>query len=147
MSIDTTTAYPSMRKKNHFGDCLVATKDLDIGVIVQKFLAEPTEKIFHGYLTAPLEERHVIIIGKDAFGAYQYGRVISDAKFINHSCNPNCAVDEKDGKVVKTIRSVRENEELTMGYDVGSGYWDPRWNFNCLCLAANCRKVINGFKT
>lgn len=137
--------FPSTLSKNHFGDSLISTKDLTIGTLVQKFLAEPTEKAFNGDLNAPLDERHVILLGQDAQGKLLYGRVISNARYVNHSCNPNCEVNS--AKEIHTIKPVKQNEELTIAYDAGSGKWEPSWNFQCLCLARNCRGLIDSYKT
>lgn len=142
-----TLTFASERSSNHFGDCLIAKSSLEIGTIVQQFITRVNDRPFRGDLAAPLDERHVIVIGKDSLGNYQYGRVISDAKYVNHSCDPNCAVDDEG--VLKTIKYVNASEELTMGYDVRWGVcdrWEPNWDFNCLCLAENCRKVINSYK-
>lgn len=140
----SNTTYQSKVSKNHFGESLVATKNLPAHVIIQKFQTEATAKAFNGDFNAPLDERHVIVIGEDSKGNLLYGRVISNAKYINHSCDPNCMVTIS--KEVLTIKPVKENEELTIAYDEGSGKWDARWNFKCLCKATHCRKVIDSYK-
>lgn len=137
-------SFPSIVSNNHFGSSLVAKDDLAIGIIVQKFLTEPTEKTFNGAHNAALDERHVIVIGKDSNGRYLYGKVLSDARFVNHSCNPNCAVNDK--KEIITAKPVKQNEELTIGYDIGTGEWDPKWNFECFCKSENCRKIIDSYR-
>lgn len=55
------------------------------------------------------------------------------ARYINHSCRPNCETDIKKGRVfVFARRSIKEGEELT--YDYGKDYWNeyikPK---GCLC--------------
>lgn len=144
---DMIGCYPSQQSVNHFGDCMVATRDLGIGEIVEKFITQVNEKPFNGDLAAPLDERHVVVIGKDSSGRYIYGKVLSHAKYINHSCDPNCSVND-EGEI-QTLRPVRELEELTIGYDVRWGVcdkWESSWTFTCLCLAANCRKLIDSYK-
>ena len=38
----------------------------------------------------------------------------NDARFINHSCRPNCYIDIKDGVIwIRAARTIRRNEELT----------------------------------
>ena len=55
------------------------------------------------------------------------------ARYINHSCRPNCETDIKKGRVyVITRRGVKAGEELC--YDYGKDYWEdyikPK---GCLC--------------
>jgi hypothetical protein len=60
----------------------------------------------------------------------------SMAMFINHSCKPNCEIDEIAGRIfVKTLRNLKAGEELT--YD----YWlyDGDDEAPCSCGAKNCR--------
>jgi len=47
---------------------------------------------------------------------------INKARYINHSCRPNCETDVISGKVfIFAKRKIREGEELT--YDYGKEYW------------------------
>jgi uncharacterized protein len=60
----------------------------------------------------------------------------SMAMFINHSCKPNCEIDETKGRIfVKTVRNLKAGEELT--YD----YWlyDGDDEAPCYCGARSCR--------
>ncbi len=45
------------------------------------------------------------------------------ARFINHSCRPNCEADGPSGRVfISSIRKIRAGEELT--YDYGQEYFE-----------------------
>ena len=51
------------------------------------------------------------------------GRVIdaavggNAARWINHSCNPNCEADEEEGRVfIKSLRNIKAGEELNYDY-------------------------------
>ncbi len=45
------------------------------------------------------------------------------ARFINHSCDPNCECEIRDGKIlIFAIRAIRKGEELT--FDYGEEYFD-----------------------
>lgn len=45
------------------------------------------------------------------------------ARFINHSCNPNCEADGPRCKVfIRSIKAIKAGEELT--YDYGNEYFD-----------------------
>jgi hypothetical protein len=60
----------------------------------------------------------------------------SMAMFINHSCHPNCEIDERNGRIfIKSIRKLKAGEEIT--YD----YWlyDGDDEAPCSCGSRNCR--------
>jgi uncharacterized protein len=41
----------------------------------------------------------------------------NDAKFINHSCEPNCEVDITDSRIwIDTIKDIKKGEEITYNY-------------------------------
>lgn len=45
------------------------------------------------------------------------------ARYINHSCRPNCEPEIRHGRVfIMTRRAIKEGEELS--YDYGKEYWD-----------------------
>ncbi len=80
------------------------------------------------------------------------GRVIdanvggNAARWINHSCDPNCEADEVDGRVhIKALRAIRVGEELS--YDYGLSV-DERYTpavkrrFACHCGAPQCRGTM-----
>lgn len=68
------------------------------------------------------------------------GQVVIDghgmAMFVNHSCHPNCEVDEVDGRIfIRTLRNLRVGEELTYDYWLYDGD-DPA---PCHCGSKRCR--------
>lgn len=80
------------------------------------------------------------------------GRVIdglyggNDSRWINHSCRPNCAPDEKDGRIfIQTLRPIFRGEELTFDYDLHSD--EPitpalKNRYACHCGAKKCRGTM-----
>ena len=59
------------------------------------------------------------------------------ARFINHSCNPNCEVDIIDNEIwISSIKKISSGSELTYdyGYSFGSDYMDHE----CFCGSKNC---------
>jgi len=70
----------------------------------------------------------------------------NDARFINHSCDPNCeTVIEDDRVFIEAVRSIRPGEEL--GYEYGltwetSDDPDELANYACRCGAAQCRGTM-----
>jgi SET domain-containing protein len=55
------------------------------------------------------------------------------ARFINHSCRPNCYIDIKDGIIwIRAARSIRRGEELTYDYNTdGDGLIECRCRPDC----------------
>lgn len=61
----------------------------------------------------------------------------NDAKYINHSCNPNCIIEIEDERIwIYAKRDIKKGEELTFSYefDVDEGYPDHV----CKCGTENC---------
>jgi hypothetical protein len=94
----------------------------------------------------PLQPNHTFYFHVDE------DRVI-DAKFggnssrwINHSCNPNCYADERDGRIfITALRNIQAGEELN--YDYGliiEERYTPKLKaeYPCWCGAANCRGTL-----
>lgn len=78
----------------------------------------------------------------------------SEARFVNHSCDPNCTVD--DALAVVTTRAVAAGEELTFSYDTltmaewvaapAAYFWDERWSFDCRCGAPGCVGRVDRYR-
>ena len=70
----------------------------------------------------------------------------NDARWINHSCSPNCeAIEEDDRVFIYAIRDIQANEELL--YDYRLEIDEPiteasKKKFACLCRASNCRGTM-----
>jgi uncharacterized protein len=61
----------------------------------------------------------------------------NDARFINHSCRPNCYTQIIDGTIwVRAGRSIRQGEELTYNY-----YTEGEGEIPCQCKPG-CRNVL-----
>tara|TARA_B100002019_G_C21108168_1_gene517014 strand:+ start:65 stop:544 length:480 start_codon:yes stop_codon:yes gene_type:complete len=59
------------------------------------------------------------------------------AKFINHSCNPNCEVDIIKGKIwILAARDIKKGEELS--YDYAFSFDKDFKQFPCKCGSKNC---------
>lgn len=65
------------------------------------------------------------------------------ARYINHSCKPNCEVDIFSGRVfIKAIKRIEVGEELT--YDYGEEYFDEYIRKpHCRCAPCKDRKTSN----
>ena len=60
----------------------------------------------------------------------------NDAKYINHSCNPNCESDIVNDRIwVKAIRDIKKGEELTYDYSYDLDEFDE---YPCRCGDVKC---------
>ena len=61
----------------------------------------------------------------------------NDARFINHSCTPNCYIDIKKGIIwIRAARTIRRGEELTYDYNTdGDGL------IKCRC-GPGCQRLL-----
>jgi hypothetical protein len=70
----------------------------------------------------------------------------NDARFINHSCDPNCeSVIEKRRVFIEAVRDIAPGEELAYDYQIGRERGDPPnvdEIYACRCGAAKCRGTM-----
>jgi SET domain-containing protein len=70
----------------------------------------------------------------------------NDARFINHSCDPNCEAVIEDGRIfIEAIRTIHSGEELAYDYQyerTGSIDESDASRYVCRCGAVNCRGTI-----
>ncbi|HEY3664064.1 MAG TPA: SET domain-containing protein-lysine N-methyltransferase, partial [Chthoniobacterales bacterium] len=70
----------------------------------------------------------------------------NEARWINHSCAPNCKTIERHGRVyIVALRNVKEGEELFYDYSLEPA--DRRTKalerlFACHCGSPDCRKTM-----
>lgn len=70
----------------------------------------------------------------------------SDARWINHSCAPNCEAQEQKGHVfIHALRDIKRGEELA--YDYGLVIDEKmtktlKKNYGCRCGAEDCRHTM-----
>lgn len=70
----------------------------------------------------------------------------NDARWINHSCDPNCeAVEEDDRVFIYALRNIHAGEELLYDYrmQIDEAVTDAaKKRFACHCGASNCRGTM-----
>ena len=79
--------------------------------------------------------------------ATQWG---SSARWINHSCGPNCEAVEDEGRVfIETKRAIRAGDELGYDYELiveGRQTEKLKREHACCCGARRCRGTMLGIK-
>jgi hypothetical protein len=74
----------------------------------------------------------------------------NSARWINHSCTPNCEIEDQDDRIfIEARRDIRPGEELTYDYNLQLG--EPHTKaakraHACFCGARRCRGTMLGEK-
>ena len=72
----------------------------------------------------------------------------NEAKWINHSCDPNCVIRERKGRIfIDALRNIRRGEELSYDYQLDTDDDVPHTDeikaeAPCYCGAKNCRGTL-----
>jgi len=67
--------------------------------------------------------------------------------FVNHSCNPNCALRIVGNRaLLHTLYVVKAGREITFDYSVTSSETTDQWAMKCNCGAFACRDIISGYQ-
>lgn len=129
---------------------LYAKKSLDAGIMVIEYrgmlirpdLAESKElgydKVGKGTYMFRLNEDHIIDATEEG----------GPARYINHSCDPNCVAEQVEisGKthiVIVTNRQIFEGEELSYDYKFDVEDESTTDRVACMCGANNCKRWMN----
>jgi SET domain-containing protein len=136
--------YLVRRSKIH-GNGVYAARDITKGTRIVEYLGE---RISHAQADARYEEKgqddgHTFLFVVSSKVVIDAGVDGNDARFINHSCDPNCETVIEGGRVfIEAVRDIRKGEEL--GYEYGLTWEstddpDELANYACRCGAAKCR--------
>jgi uncharacterized protein len=121
------------------GQGLFAEQDIKQGTKIIRYIGE---KIAHEESDRRLAAGNVYIFGLDERYAIDGDMPKNTARFINHSCAPNCHTEQFGNTIwFVAIKNVRAGEELTYNY----GYDDEDYANNpCHCGAKHCCGYILG---
>jgi SET domain-containing protein len=93
-----------------------------------------------------MQRPHTLLFTVDARTIIDAAVGGNEARFINHSCQPNCEAVDDDGRIfVEALRNIRPGEELTYDYHLErDGHWRKAWaeRYACRCGAPNCRGTL-----
>ena len=128
------------------GRGLFCRRDIDAGEMIIEYSGE----VIRSALTDKRERAYEALgIGcymfrKDADYIIDSTMMGNAARFINHSCDPNCyskviLVDGRKHIVIFALRVIRRGEELTYDYK----FPIEEVKIPCLCGSRRCRKYLN----
>jgi hypothetical protein len=121
-------------KDSKFGKGLFAKKEIEPGTILCK--AAGRQLNFQDTTLLKQKESHALQIDFDRY-------ILCEPPFLysNHSCNPNCGVN--NNLELFTLRKIVEGEELF--WDYSTSMLERHWTMHCYCGETNCRKIIRDF--
>jgi hypothetical protein len=92
------------------------------------------------------DDNHTFLFIVDGRTVIDAGVNGNDARFINHSCDPNCETAIEDRRVfIYALRNIEPGEELAYDYQIQREDGDPpniEEIFACRCGAAKCRGTM-----
>ena len=91
-------------------------------------------------------DNHTFLFNVDRGLVIDAGVEGNDARFINHSCEPNCeSVIEHRRVYIEAVRDIAPGEELSYDYQIGRERGDPPnvdQIYACRCGSAECRGTM-----
>ena len=89
---------------------------------------------------------HTFIFGVEHDYNIDGGAKGNSARWINHSCQPNCDTFENNKRIfIRAIRAIRPGEELTYDYAIEAGEKitrSVRARWPCWCGSKRCRGTV-----
>ncbi len=137
-----------VRHSNVHGLGVFATRAIAKGTRVVEYLGE---RVSHGEADRRYEDKdendsHTFLFIVDSRTVIDAGVGGNDARYINHSCNPNCESVIEDGRVfIEAIRDIEPGAELSYDYQIQREADDPDnvdEIFACRCGFPQCRGTM-----
>ncbi|HWJ29285.1 MAG TPA: SET domain-containing protein [Flavisolibacter sp.] len=121
-------------KPSEYGKGLFALRNINEGTIICK--ANGQELNFAQTIMLGEKESHTLQIDFDKY-------ILCEPPFLysNHSCSPNCGVNEN--LELFTLYPIKAGEELC--WDYSTSMLERHWTMQCACGKKNCRKVVTDF--
>ena len=140
--------YFVLRRSTIQGKGAFATRPIKRGTRIIEYTGEriSPDEADRRYDDGGMGRHHTFLFSVDSKVCIDAAVDGNDARFINHSCAPNCeAVDERKRIYIEAIRDISVGEELTYDYQYErDGTEDEKWEkiYVCKCGAPTCRGTI-----
>jgi uncharacterized protein len=137
-----------VRNSNVHGRGVFATRRIEKGERIIEYLGERVshEEADRRYESKAENDSHTFLFIVDSKTVIDAGVNGNDARFFNHSCDPNCeSVVEKRRVYIEALRAVEAGEEMTYDYQIYREEGDPEnidEVFACRCGFAQCRGTM-----
>ena len=147
-SASKANKYFALRQSDIQGRGAFATRPIKRGTRIIEYTGERIshEEADRRYDDGAMGRHHTFLFSIDSKTVIDAAVDGNDARFINHSCAPNCeAIDERKRIYIEAIRDIAPGEELTYDYAYErDGTEDETWEqlYVCKCGAPTCRGTI-----
>jgi uncharacterized protein len=134
-----------VRRSRLHGRGVFALRRIRKGTRVVEYLGDRVshDEADNRYSHKPVEDNHTFLFIVNRSTVIDGGANGNDARYINHSCDPNCESLIEDRRVfIEAIRTVQPGDELTYDYQIGRDKEDPAnvdEIYACRCGARSCR--------
>jgi hypothetical protein len=144
----TTSELIEVRRSGVHGLGVFAAKRIPKGARIIEYVGE---RVSHDEADRRYEEKdandsHTFLFIVDSKTVIDAGTDGNDARFFNHSCDPNCeSTVEKKRVYIEAIRDIEAGTELTYDYQIYREEGDPDnidEVFACRCGFPNCRGTM-----
>ena len=137
--------YFAIRRSRVHGRGAFALRRIRKGTRIVEYLGERVShrEADRRYQDRDSRDNHTFLFIVDARTVIDAGTGGNDARFINHSCKPNCeTVIESKRVYIEAIRTIEPGEELNYDYQLARSPDDPPdadQIYACRCGHAECR--------
>jgi hypothetical protein len=137
-----------VRDSNVHGRGVFATRRIEKGERIIEYLGERVshDEADRRYELKDDNDSHTFLFIVDSKTVIDAGTDGNEARFFNHSCDPNCeSVVEKRRVFIEALRAIEPGEEMTYDYQIYRDHDDPEnidEIFACRCGFANCRGTM-----
>jgi hypothetical protein len=137
-----------VRDSNVHGRGVFATRRIEKGERIVEYLGERVshDEADRRYESKEENDSHTFLFIVDSKTVIDAGTAGNDARFFNHSCDPNCeSVVAKRRVFIEALRAIEPGEEMTYDYQIYRDHDDPEnidEVFACRCGFASCRGTM-----
>ena len=137
-----------VRRSSIQGKGVFASRRIHPGTRIIEYQGErvSSEEADRRYDDDHMERHHTFLFTVDDHILIDAAVDGNEARFINHSCDPNCEAVLEDGRVyIEAIKNIQPGIELTYDYHYErEGPYEKGWAelYACHCGAENCRGTI-----
>ena len=143
-----TNLFFEVRNSSIHGFGGFATQHILKGTRIIEYIGEriTSEEGDRRYSDDPSEHPHVLLFTLDKHTVIDAGVGGNEARFINHSCEPNCkSVTVRKRVYIEAIKNIAAGEELTYDYNLtrdGTDDAEMEKRYACHCGAKTCRGTM-----
>jgi len=137
-----------IRRSSIQGRGAFATRAIRKGARIAEYTGEriDQDEADRRYDDGKMQRHHTFLFALDGGMTIDGAADGNDSRFINHSCDPNCAAYEEKGRIfIEALESIQPGDELAYDYSYArteDTTAEDEELYRCKCGAASCRGSI-----